>query len=99
SDVVLTSNPSKLTQGSLSQSLTLTVEKDEFINGNATQDTFIFDGDLASLTATAYSFQEAQKIILSVYGTVVKETGQGTLTIKGGFLKGGKDITVSISVE
>ncbi|MED4586757.1 hypothetical protein [Brevibacillus choshinensis] len=63
-------------------------------------DSIILDGDLADLSVAMMSFSPGGNVIeVKLYGKLIRNTGQGTITVKGEALKKGSDLSVTIPVQ
>ncbi|MET3292502.1 UNVERIFIED_CONTAM: hypothetical protein ABID98_005199 [Brevibacillus sp. OAP136] len=97
--VTLTSNPTEVTESrSFWRNITLSLDGDTFKSFD--WHNVVFGGDFEGLTANGTGPNTSTQVILvSVHGNVVRNTGVGTITIKGTELNGGSDVTVSIKVN
>ncbi|WP_289139344.1 hypothetical protein [uncultured Brevibacillus sp.] len=79
---------------------TMTINEDSLKNDGVLIDSIILDGDLADLSVAIMSFPPGGNVIeVKLYGKLIRNSGQGTITVKGEALKKGSDLSVSIPVR
>ncbi|RNB90219.1 hypothetical protein EDM59_01880, partial [Brevibacillus nitrificans] len=96
----LTSDPTAVTESrSYWGNIILSLDGDTFKSFD--RNNVVFGGDFAGLNLGGYNTLggNTQVRLESITGNLVRDTGVGTITIKGAGLNGGSDLTVSITVN
>jgi len=94
----LMSDPTAVTEGFYWGNITLSLDGDTFKGFN--WNNVVFGGDFSGLIVSGSQWvSETEVILVSVNGSIVRNSGEGTITIKGAVLNGGSDLTVRIAVN